>query len=241
MKKFSPGVIPTVMTVPVILIMLALSIWQLNRYMWKVDLLDTIASQLAEAPVAFPIGEFDIENMSYRRVSIEGQFDHSKEIHLFSHTIKGLKGFQVITPFILSNDQGTILVNRGWVPERLKEAKYRVEGNIGGVVTLTGIVRKPWFKSYSFLPQSNTETNVWLYGELPVMADFLKVEAKPVFVELDNLPVPGGWPKGGQTRVSVPNNHIAYFFTWMGLALTMMVIYGIYGLKRGSQKVPGEE
>lgn len=236
-RKFSPGLWPTVMTVPVILILLSLSVWQINRYFWKVDLLETVAAQMSEAAVPFPAGNIDTDAWAYRRVEMTGTFDHSKEVHLFAHTLKGLKGFQIITPLSLSDNSGTVLVNRGWVPERFKEASSRSEGQLAGEVTLTGVIRKPWQKSYDFLPASNEETNVWLYGELDEMAAHLKLEdVKPVFVELDDMAVPGGWPKGGQTRVSVPNNHIEYSLTWLALALAMAAIYVLYGLRRGRKE-----
>ncbi len=231
-KKFSPGVWPTVMTVPAILILLSLSLWQLNRYFWKVDLLQNVADQMSQEAEAFPSGEFDLDTWVYRRVAITGTYDHSKEIHLFAHTVKGLKGFQIITPFTLSGSDEVVLVNRGWVPERLKDAEHRSEGNVSGEVTVSGVIRAPWTKSYDFLPGSNAETNVWLYGELDQMAAHLNLKVKPVFVELDDLEVPGGWPKGGQTRVTVPNNHVEYSLTWFGLALAMAVIYGLYGVRR---------
>ncbi|GLQ05672.1 SURF1 family protein [Sneathiella chinensis] len=236
MKKFSPGILPTLITVPVIVILLALSLWQANRYFWKVDLLEGVQQQLAADPVVLPEAIKDVEAWIYRRVTLTGTYDHSREIHLFAHTEKGRKGFQIITPFVRQDGGQTVLVNRGWVPEGLKEPASRQEGLIEGAQAISGIVRKPWFKSMSFLPESNEETNVWLYGELDRMAAHLGLEVAPVFVELDDSPVPGGWPKGGQTRVSVPNNHIEYAITWFGLAMAMAAIYGLYGVRRASRR-----
>lgn len=235
MKKFAPGLWPTLMTIPAVIILLTLSFWQLNRYNWKVDLIDQLESRLSEAAVPMPEQNIDPEKWAHRRVSIEGVFDHSKEIHLFSHAEKGRKGFQIITPFTQTNGAGVILVNRGFVPENRKEAKYRQEGQIEGPQALSGIIRKPWTKSYDFLPDNSAETNVWLYGDLDQMAAHLKLDVVPVFVELDDLPVPGRFPLGGQTRVSVPNNHIEYFFTWLGLAGAMLAIYGLYGISRAKK------
>lgn len=232
MKKFSPGLWPTVMTVPVVLIMLALSVWQLNRYSWKVDLVDRLNEQLSEASVELPTGDFDLKEWGYRRVTLTGEFLHEKEIHLFSHADKGRKGFQIITPFIRSDDKGVVLVNRGWVPEGKKNPESRSEGLMQGEITVSGVIRKSWTKAYSFLPASDPVANVWLYGELKEMAHHLKLEVAPSFVELDATPVPGGWPLGGQTRISVPNNHIEYFVTWFGLAAAMAFIYVLFGLSR---------
>ena len=236
MKNFSPGLLPTLITVPCVVILLALTLWQVNRYSWKTDLIDQINSQLSAAPVALPAGEIDPEEWHYRRVSLTGEFDHEQEIHLFAHTEKGRSGFQIITPFKRSDEGDIILVNRGWVPESNKEAGTRLEGQIAGEVTVTGVARKPWGKSWSFLPGSNAEDNVWLYGELDEMADHLNIKVAPVFVELDATEVPGDLPRGGQTRVSLPNNHIQYAFTWLGLAGALIVIYVLYGLKRGRSK-----
>jgi len=233
MKNFSPGLLPTIITVPVVVILLVLSVWQINRYSWKVDLTDQINTQLAAEPAILPKGDLAPEDWQYRRVSLTGEFNHEQEIHLFSHADKGRKGFQIITPFRRSVEGDIILVNRGWVPDTRKDAEKRAEGQIAGEVTLNGIVRKPWGKGWSFMPASNAETNVWLYGELPEMASHLSLQVAPVFVEVEAMDVPGGFPIGGQTRVTLPNNHFQYAFTWAGLAIAMLVIYLVYGFKRG--------
>ncbi|MCF8468337.1 MAG: SURF1 family protein [Sneathiella sp.] len=238
MKKFNPGLLPTLITVPCVIILLALTVWQINRYSWKVNLIGTINSQLAEAPVPLPSGDIAPEDWQYRRVKLTGSFDHSKEIHLFAHADPGRPGFQIITPFLRPAGGDVVLVNRGWVPEDKKDPFTRPEGQIAGEITITGVVRKPWGKAWSFMPESNAESNVWLYGEIVEMADHLKMKVAPVFVELDASDVPGGLPIGGQTRISLPNNHIQYAFTWFGLAIAMGVIFILYGLKRGR---PGKE
>jgi surfeit locus 1 family protein len=147
MKHFSPGVWPTMIAVPVVLILLALSVWQVTRYSWKTDLLDRLEAQLNLAPVPLPGGDMDAEEWGYRRVTLSGHFLHDREIHLFAHADKGVKGFQIITPFVRTGGEGVALVNRGFVPVYLKAADSRKEGLVTGNVTISGIVRKPWGKS----------------------------------------------------------------------------------------------
>ena len=232
MKKFAPGILPTLITIPLVVILLGLSFWQLNRYQWKIDLLENVHQQLAAEPQLMPASGLDLDEWNYRRVFLTGHFLHDKEIHLFAHANKGRKGFQVITPFKRSDADTTVLVNRGWVPEALKDPSRREAGNIEGEIKISGIIRKPWGKSYSFLPDSDADKNVWLFGELEAMADHLNLTVEPTFVELDDMPVPGGYPKGGQTRVTLPNNHIEYAITWFGLSLAMLAIFVLYGRRR---------
>jgi surfeit locus 1 family protein len=239
MKKFSPGLLPTLITVPVVIILLALSVWQVNRYVWKVNLVDQINSQLAADPVPLPAGAIIPEDWQYRRVSVTGTFDHENELHLFSHADKGRKGFQIITPIRRSVERDVVLVNRGWVPESRRDPATRMAGLLEGEITVNGIVRKPWGKSWSFMPASNAETNIWLYGELAAMSDKIGTKVAPVFVEVGASEIPGGFPIGGQTRVTIPNNHIQYAFTWLGLALAMIVIFVLYGRKQKSNDSDG--
>ena len=43
-------------------------------------------------------------------------------------------------------------------------------------------------------------------------------------------PSPGGWPKGGTTRVELPNRHLEYALTWYGLAAALIIIFaGVCG------------
>ncbi len=37
--------------------------------------------------------------------------------------------------------------------------------------------------------------------------------------------MPGGWPVGGNTRVSFPDNHLQYAITWFTLALGLIAVF----------------
>jgi surfeit locus 1 family protein len=55
----------------------------------------------------------------------------------------------------------------------------------------------------------------------------------PMVLEADATPNPGGWPKGGQTVVDFPNNHLQYAITWFALAAGLLVIYLLYHRGQG--------
>ena len=65
----------------------------------------------------------------------------------------------------------------------------------------------------------------WRWRKLQAYAPFsIDAEAEPAN--------PGGWPKGGTTEVNLPNSHLQYVVTWYGLALTLLVIFGVYARQR---------
>ena len=43
---------------------------------------------------------------------------------------------------------------------------------------------------------------------------------------------PGGLPRGGVTRLDLPNRHLEYALTWYGLALTLIGVYGAFAASR---------
>jgi surfeit locus 1 family protein len=50
----------------------------------------------------------------------------------------------------------------------------------------------------------------------------------PFYVDAAAVPNPGGWPKGGVTRLRLPNDHLQYAITWYALAAALLVIYVVY-------------
>ena len=56
------------------------------------------------------------------------------------------------------------------------------------------------------------------------------------YLDADATPNPGGWPKGGQTRINLPNDHLQYAITWALLAMALMVIYVIYHMKQKDEE-----
>jgi surfeit locus 1 family protein len=150
---------------------------------------------------------------------------------------EGEPGWHVITP--LETVKGTmLLVDRGFVPDALRDPATRKRGEVSNVVTVTGLVR-PSEQPNIFVPDNEPKKNQWFSRDLQAMSRSMfpggTVQVAPFFLEAKAGEVPGGWPKGGQTRLTFPNNHLQYAITWFGLAVCLMVIYGVFvwGAYRG--------
>ena len=52
-------------------------------------------------------------------------------------------------------------------------------------------------------------------------------------LEADATPNPGGSPRGGQTRIDIPNDHLQYALTWFSFVVALLVIYLVYHHQAG--------
>jgi len=206
------------------LILLGLGGWQMQRMGWKHDLIAKITERMAAEPVPLPLAPDDPAAFEYRRVTVSGTFRHAQEIFLAARDVRySVYGTQILTPLETAEGQ-FILVSRGWVPNEKKAATTRAAGQPTGTVTITGIARVPHPRGW-LVPDNSPDRNFWLWVDLPAMAKFAGVPGfAPLLVEADNTPNIGGFPVGGQTRVSFPDNHGVYAITWFALALALLVI-----------------
>lgn len=236
-----PALGPTLFTIPALILLLALGTWQVQRLMWKLDLIASVEEGLKAPPVALPAGGVDAEAWHFRRVVVKGEFDHTREFHLLAHSERGNFGYHVITPLKRSDAPGWVLVSRGWIPADDKDPAKRAQGQVQGEVTITGIVHAPWGKGW-FTPDNDLQRNLWYYGDAAGMLTAAGIAEAPVlFVDADaSVTVPGGWPRPGHTRLTFTNNHLAYAFTWYSGAVVLAVIYVMWHRRRAreSQK-PG--
>ena len=230
----------TALVIVAFAVLAGLGVWQLQRLQWKEGLIAKIEAR-TKAP---PIGLKDAAAMaaqgrdpSYYRVRASGRFDHAKERYLFALS-EGRAGWHVITP-LQTADGETVLIDRGFVPDSLKAPALRAEGEVEGVVTVTGIVRlpdtpRPLHARQRARGQSLVLARCRCHGAVDVCGGSRRVA--PFFLEAEKGEVPGGWPEGGQTRLDLPNNHLQYAITWFLLAAALLGVYGAYVWKAKAGK-----
>jgi len=138
----------------------------------------------------------------------------------------------VLTPF-LSDDDKTLMVDRGAVPKEKLDPASRAAGNLAGETTVTGVWRAPDAPGL-FTPAPDIAHRVWYSRDLAgiAAADHITL-SNPVLIEADASPNPGGLPKGGQTVVSFRNEHLSYAITWFGLAAMLLGVWFSYNFSKG--------
>ena len=231
--------LPTLFSALAFLVLCGLGVWQIERLYEKEALLERIDQSLKADAVAMP-QEADWpplkpDDYTYRKVIVSGHFDHKHEAHLFGFIVTDDKGsttpgYFILTPLELS-DGSRVIVNRGFAPEAMKAQDQRKAGLIDGMVTLQGLMRVPERQGL-FTPTDDFENNIrFLRDPTAIAASFGLQRVAPFIIDADATPVPGRWPEGGHTVVSVPNNHLEYALTWFGLALVLIGVFTAFALK----------
>lgn len=201
----------------------ALGIWQLERRVWKLDLIDSVERRIHAAPVAAPGPEawpaINATADAYRRVRVSGDFLNDREVLVQAVTEFG-GGFWVLTP--LRTDAGfTVLVNRGFVPSERRDPATRAAGQITGKTTVTGLLRMTEPKG-AFLRANRPAINHWYSRDVTAIAAARGLgDVAPYFIDADAGSAPQGLPRGGLTVIAFPNNHLVYALTWFALALML--------------------
>jgi len=214
-------------------VLIGLGVWQLQRLDWKEGIIAQIEARTERAPMSLARA-LDLarerSNLDYYPVRVEGHFHHDRERYLYALSLEGEPGWHVITPLETAGGE-TVLIDRGFVPEALRDPTTRPQGQIEQVVKVTGLIRGSETPGI-FIPENEPERNQWFSRDLAAMSRSMfpggTVEVAPFFLEAKAGDVPGGWPSGSQTRLTLPNNHLQYALTWFSLAAVLVAVYAVY-------------
>ncbi len=242
-KLKSSGLLwPAVMTVVGVVFLIALGNWQMRRLAWKEGLIGAIAERTHADPVPLAVVEqrdADGGDVEYARVKVAGRFLHDRELHFYALDEQYGPGYHVVTP--LQRADGTIVfVNRGYVPLELEDPGKRMAGQTGGEVEIVGLARRPETPG-AFTPNNDARKNIWYWRDLTGMAEAAFGPEPPRFAPMvvdaeANPGNTGGWPKGGTTRVELPNRHFEYALTWYGLAAALIGVFAAFAIPQWQRR-----
>lgn len=199
----------------------ALGLWQVQRLAWKQDLIARLEQRLAAAPAPAP-GATDWAALSktadeYRRVSVRGRFDHTRETFVSASTELG-SGYWVLTP-LQSEDGFWLLVNRGFVTPQLRERSRRAADEPRTAIEVSGLLRlsEP---GGSVLQRNEPAAGRWYSRDVAAIAGARQLSGPvaPYFVDAWPAADREAWPRPGLTVLQFSNNHLVYALTWFALA-----------------------
>ena len=220
-------------------VLLALGTWQVQRLAWKQGLIARVEANRSGEPVpydelvAIAQGGGDVE---YRPVRLRGRFLHEHEQYYLA-THEGTTGRFVYTPLERS-DGRFVWVNRGFVPQRRMDPATRADGQVAGTVEVTGLAREaPDAKPNFFTPENEPARRLYFWKDRDTMtraAGLSPERVQPLFVDAARTGehAVAALPRGGITRIEFSNNHLQYSVTWYGLAGCLVLVGGLFLVRR---------
>jgi surfeit locus 1 family protein len=226
---------PAAATLIGLALLVGLGVWQLKRLAWKEGLIAAVESRTTAPPVEIPPPEawakLNPGDYEYRHVRLSGIYDYAHQALVFRALSSprgryGGPGYLVMTPLQLAGG-GSVLVNRGFVPEERKDA---ANAGSGGPTDVTGLMRASEDRTW-FTPSDDPARGQWFTRDVEGIAEALKLGPHaPFSVDADASPDPDALPEGGETILEFPNNHLSYAMTWFGMAMALAGVFAVYAV-----------
>jgi len=203
---------------------IALGIWQLERRVWKLDLIARVDERI-HAPVAAVPGRgewpaINASNYEYRHVRLSGRFLEQPGTLVRAVTELG-SGYWVLAP-MRTDDGFIVLVNRGFIPPERKAEFDRAQGGPNSATIVTGLLRisEP---GGGFLRKNDPAGDRWYSRDVAaIAATHGLTDVAPYFVDAE-ASGQDSWPRGGLTVVHFRNSHLVYALTWFCLAAMLAI------------------
>lgn len=247
--QFTPRPWAVVLYAVMLLCMLWLGNWQLDRAALKVSMADAAeASRLAAAVPLADVDDIESAAGTYTRVSISGEYDGTRQLLWDNRTYKGQAGFEVLVPLQLASGQW-VLINRGWIAPGQSRADLPdvslPESATVAPVTIEGLLSRPsrGFASGEALPQEGGWPRLLQYLDYQAIGEALGVPLLPALVQAQTLAEDGSdrtvltarpeWLIANwQPSASGPAKHYSYAFQWFAMALALSIIFVVVNTRK---------
>lgn len=231
--RFRPHWVPTVATLLLLPMFVALGLWQLGRAEEKRALQAEYDRRANEPPIALDAQLRRGEDLRFYRVVAEGVYEAGRQILLDNRVHAGSVGYYVVTPLRLRDSDTRVLVNRGWVPLGRDRAHLPVVPPPAGMQRVMGIATVPLERKFSLGDgvQGTGWQTVWPYLDMARYRDATAQPLQPIVILLDPQAA-GGYVRQWARLDAGIATHQGYAFQWFALALALLGLYLFINIRR---------
>jgi surfeit locus 1 family protein len=158
---------------------------------------------------------------TYRKATAEGSFDYDGEILLRGRSHDGSPGVHVITPFRLDDD-GLILVNRGWLPApdaaTVDPRPYRVSGRVRVTGTLQVVPDDPEGGTPLTVDVDGYPVDTYRRIDRAAIGARLGDPVPPLYLQAGLESAPDGLPIPVPPPPLDEGSHLGYAIQWFSFA-----------------------
>ena len=216
---------PGAMALAMLLVLLGLGTWQVERLHWKRDMLARIAH--AEAAPAMPL---PAAPDPFTKVQVTGHLRDDATASFGAEVRDTAFGTQLGTHLIVPLERenaDAILVDRGWVPDRRPQPIAQAPGE----VTLEGYIRPSDTPGWFSAPDNPAARRFYTLDASAIGAALGLRRVAPYFLIAIGTAPPELYPDPARHLPRPPNNHLSYAITWYGLAVALVVIFVLWARK----------
>jgi surfeit locus 1 family protein len=230
---FTPGIIQTLVTAVVFPFLLSLGFWQLDRGEQKERLQQAYDEQKTQAPVVVEQLMQNQRVAPYHKIILNGVFDSKQQFIRDNRILNGQPGYHILTPLKLSSGQGTVLINRGWIPLGISRNRFPPLPLPTTPVSLQAEIHIPPTGVFTLAKDSQTEHWPKLIQtiEWPDLEKSLGVPLQHFVAQLDEN-AEYGFKRQWPPFYAKPEKHYSYAVQWFALSLTLFIIYFVVNLHR---------
>ncbi len=216
---------PSLTTAALLVLAVGLGVWQVQRLAWKTALLADIDRGEAAPAIPLPPDPRPFTPPPFTKVRVSGTLRQDLSA-LYGIEVRATMSGQVIGAYLLNPLErpgaDPIIVDRGWVPTDAPRDAAPVQATVEGYVRAPehpirfGAADDPAARRFYALDPAAVGASLGL----PRVAPF-------TLVALGHVP-PGTFPDPATALPRPPNNHFVYALTWFSLAVTLIVMFGIF-------------
>lgn len=241
---FNFRLLPTLFSVFFCIVFLYLGFWQLQRYHYKIALMQSY--QKAEHAPAVPLSALSqVGDARFKPIHVMGQYHNNYTILLQNQFNHDMVGFDVLTAFLPKEGKRWILVDRGWLPGLLNSSL----GNSNTVLPATSesqsiIGNIKVNDQYVFTLGPNILNESWpLVVQKIDIVVFEKLSGKHFYPFILRLKPDqkNGFRRDWAPVNMLPQRHMGYAVQWFSMALVLLIAFLIFSAKPVRNKGNNED
>lgn len=208
----------------------ALGAWQWQRGDDKERMLARWQAALVAPPLPLAAALEQADGMPARSAGA-GRFVAGATVLLDNQVREGRVGVMVLSLFQPEGAHRALLVNRGWIALDAERRLAATPGDVAGTVQVSGLLAPPpsaGLRVDNVPWQAGAAPPLLNWVDLPTLARQFGHELFPGVLLLD-AEAPFGYARNWQPLPNTlpPERHRGYAVQWFGLALTVLVVYGV--------------
>jgi surfeit locus 1 family protein len=232
--KFYAGMFS--LAVSFIILFCILGAWQIKRYEFKQNLIQSYDRGLIQPAKEFVTVMQDTQDADLRRVITQGHYQAALTFLLPNKMYHSQLGYEVFTPLQIAHEKKLLIVDRGWIPAAMATSFAKPEVGIQAVPGYLKTIDKHVFILGENILPANSVANYQL--QKIDLNDLQKLTSQtyfPIILRLDPK-APNGFTRDWIIVNMLPARHLGYAVQWFVMAMVLAIALICFCCERINEK-----